>query len=866
MRKFYALSILLSIFLSVKVNSQTTIFNYGATWSYSAAASVPANDVENDTWIETDYNDGAWSSGAAQFHVGESGSTDLVTLRNAFYFRKVVNITGLTSYVTFDLNIIRDDGVVVYVNGIEAGRNNMPAGSVVFSTNATAGIGNGSEATVNTISIASCYFTEGNNTVAVEVHQASTTGSDMRFDMSLVGQPVPASVTLSRGPYLQMGNQTEITVRFRTSASCFGKVDVGPSNGSYTTASVTETCPTTEHEVRITGLSADTKYFYRIGTSNQTLQGASDNYFRTLPASTPGRKLRFIAFGDCGRNSSTYQDNTLTQYQSFLTNRGMEAPDAWLLLGDNAYNAGTDAEYTSNFFGTYGTNILKNHKLYPAPGNHDYANSTTNQDNHTLVPYYDIFTLPENGEIGGVASGKEEFYSYDIGNVHFLALDAYGEESNMRLYDTTGAQAVWVKSDLDANTKKFTIAYWHHPPYTMGSHNSDSEGDLVAMRDRFTRIMERYGVDLIINGHSHDYERSYLIKGHYGLEATFNSGTMAVSTSSATYGNGSNCPYMYPSSPANHGTIYVVAGSTGASGSTQAGYPHNALPYSVNDGGVFYFEVENNRLDAKFLRRDGSIYDSFTVMKDVNVSTNYNINNGQSVNLTASWPGSYSWQAPLSGTTQSKLVTPAGPGIYNYSVQDAFGCITDNFQVTVSSTLPITMKNYTVNLRSEKVYVQWGTATELNNRRFIIQRSIDGRQFDDIGSVNGAGTTVTERNYEFIDQSPLTGVSFYRLAQEDEAGGTKYFDIKKIDNRKNVHFYGDITQSAPGTITMDVYSSKNENIRWKIIDFSGKVVRTGSWSLNSGSNSRQVSTRRGNYIVELKKGSGEAIQQKIIVY
>ena len=244
----------------------------------------------------------------------------------------------------------------------------------------------------------------------------------------------------------------------------------------------------------MTGLTPDTKYYYSVGTNLAVLQVDTSNYFTTLPGPNPGRKLKFVAFGDCGRNFATYQNNTLTRYHNLLSTWGI--PDAWLLLGDNAYNAGTDPEYTSNFFGIYGARILRNHKLFPSPGNHDYANSATNQDNHSLAPYYTIFDLPAGGESGGFASNKEEYYSFDIGNVHFLALDAYGEESNLRLYDTTGIQAIWVKNDLAANTKKWTVAYWHHPPYTMGSHNSDSEAELINMRSKFIRILERYGVDL----------------------------------------------------------------------------------------------------------------------------------------------------------------------------------------------------------------------------------------------------------------------------------------------------------------------------------------------------------------------------------
>ena len=76
----------------------------------------------------------------------------------------------------------------------------------------------------------------------------------------------------------------------------------------------------------------------------------------------------------------------------------MKAADLMLLLGDNAYQNGTDAEYTSGFFGAYQSTILKNHILFPTPGNHDYANDAGRQDDHA-VPYYDIFTVPDAGPV-----------------------------------------------------------------------------------------------------------------------------------------------------------------------------------------------------------------------------------------------------------------------------------------------------------------------------------------------------------------------------------------------------------------------------------------------------------------------------------
>lgn len=674
------------------------------------------------------------------------------------------------------------------------------------------------------------------------------------------------SQSVTRGAYLQSGSQTSIKIHWRTNSNCNSRVRIGASylaTGLYATIADDATS-TTEHIMTITGLTADTKYYYSIGTSASVLQVGTDNYFTTLPSATPGRKLKIVAFGDCGKGDATYQSQTFTQYQTFISTNG--TPDAWLLLGDNAYNAGLDAEYTSNFFGTYGATILKNHKLYPTPGNHDYANSTTNQDVHSNCPYYSIFDLPSAGECGGFASGKEEFYSYDIGNIHFLALDAYGEESNMRLYDTlTGAQAAWVRQDLAANTKKWTVAYWHHPPYTMGSHNSDSESELISMRSNFIAILERYGVDLVICGHSHDYERSYLIKGHYGLEATFSPATHAVSTSSAKYTSNATCPYVYNSTPANHGTVYVVAGSTGASGTTQAGYPHNALPFAVNDGGFFYFEVDDNRLDAKFIRRDGTTFDNFTIMKDVNQSSSISQPNGSSVKLTASWnqAGNYTW-SPSVGTSKQVNVTPPNNATTVYSVTDAFGCVTDQFSVTMSSVLPVSVSSFDASLVNKQVNVKWTTASENNNKYFTIERSADGRDYNLIGKVNGVDHSETVQNYLFIDHTPLTGTSFYRLSQTDGDDHTRSIGVRKIENAARA-FEAKTLSTYNNTLILQINTTVQDVYQLQVYDINGKKWKSESIYASPGVIRREMNLDKGIFIWEIKDEKGLSVSQKVVM-
>jgi predicted phosphodiesterase len=670
------------------VPSPSSLITFTDVWKF-----LDNGTDQGTAWRTPAFNDASWNSGPAKLGFGDDLEATVINggpvdnRHPTIYFRKTFTVTNLAQYQSFIITMMRDDGAIVYINGTEVVRENMPAGVVNYSTLASSTIDEGAEEeTAVSFTIPTTAFVEGVNTIAVEIHQVNATSSDLGFSLELLGSQAPAPggpVTLTRSPYLQRGTQSEITIRWRTGTPSDSRVEVGTSPGVYT-QTVDDLALTTEHIVRVTGLNADTKYYYRIGTTTQVLQGNTDNFFTTVPQEGT-RKVRIAAFGDCGRNENNFQANTLTRYRNYLSANGIDAADAWILLGDNAYNSGTENEFNTNFFNIYGPTILKNHKLYPAPGNHDYGSVNLETK---VGPYYNLFTMPTQGEGGGVPSNTPAFYSYDIGDVHFLSLDSYGTEANKKMYDTTGAQVAWIKADLAANTKKWVVAYWHHPPYTKGSHNSDTETDLVAIRENFIRILERNGVDLIICGHSHDYERSYLLKGYYKAnpgdaqvnENNFNPLTHTASTSSAKYdGSANSCPYIYKHGNNHHGTVYIVSGNAGADGGVQGGYPHDAFPYSdQNFGGMFYFEADSNRLDAKYIRSDGAIGDNFTIMKGVNVADTFFIISGNQVTLNASWGGNYAWST--TATTRTITVTPA-EGLTNYSVVDNLGCLKDSFAV-----------------------------------------------------------------------------------------------------------------------------------------------------------------------------------------
>lgn len=665
-----------------------------------------------------------------------------------------------------------------------------------------------------------------------------------------------AQTTLLRGPYLQAATDTSVHIRWRTDAAESGRVQWGTAAGSFAFFKQ-ETAPTTEHEVKLTGLQPGTKYRYSIGSNAAVLQGGADNYFTTLPVRGAKTPVRIGVIGDCG-NNSVNQINVRNQLKAYL---GATDMTAWILLGDNAYSYGYDAEYQATFFNIYQEYFLKQSPLYPSPGNHDYADNAVLQNTHA-IPYYDVFTMPVDGEAGGVPSGNEAYYSFDVGNVHFLSLDSYGQEDNStRLYDTLGKQVQWIKQDLAANQNKdWVVAYWHHAPFSLGSRNGETEADMTAIRKNFIRILERYGVDLILCGHSHNYERTRLQKGFYGYEAEFNASLHNLSSSSGLYdGSAASCPYT-KDTVNNAGTVYVVAGSAGQLGLASAGYPHDAMQYANTAvGGSMILEVNGNRLDAKWICADGVIRDKFTMMKAVNTKKTIAFNAGDSVVLTASYNGNYNW-TPGGATTKSIKVSPLANT--TYYVGDDYNCLRDTFAVTINNVpLPLVWEGFNgrYDKQTASVRLAWTTRAEQGTIRFEVERSADGTAFTQIGSVPASGTSSSA--YAFTDAGidPAKAVCYYRIKWVDQSGATRHsptiavalsgrlpYDVQVVPN-----------PSKPGEARIRLLNTTNEvPATVSVADASGKVVTTKQLVLQARPQAFLPAVSKGIYLVTVQTDSG----------
>ncbi|MBI4605969.1 MAG: metallophosphoesterase [Planctomycetes bacterium] len=302
-------------------------------------------------------------------------------------------------------------------------------------------------------------------------------------------------------PYLQSLTSTSVLIVSQSKLEVVARLQYGLE--SFSENRIEEESPRYDHLFRLEGLKPDTLYHYRVTHIDQTAFARST--FRTLPE--PGSELTVAASGDAG---------TLSDEQLAIAGLLEKlAPRLLLITGDLVYPYGSPRNYHEKFFEVY-EDLLRGTCVYPSLGNHDCW----------LSPDYWLYAFhtPANNP-----AGTDAYYSFDAGDAHFVALNTCEGE-------VPEEQVAWLDQDLAAAQRGWKIVFFHHAPYSNAIH-----GGTVPVRDAVVPVFERRGVDLVLSGHDHVYERSYPILGGMMRDA-----------------------FQDPDYVAPRGIIYVVTGGGGA--------------------------------------------------------------------------------------------------------------------------------------------------------------------------------------------------------------------------------------------------------------------------------------------------------------
>jgi len=480
--------------------------------------------------------------------------------------------------------------------------------------------------------------------------------------------------------FLQQLSDTRVIVKWRGESDklCFGRKQNALKRLVYAT-----TTEGNHKEAIIEGLKPRKTYYYSVGGASKAPQGQS---FTTSPKKgrlPRDRNTRIWIVGDSGTGTDeqpTHQGEAAAVrdgVMQYIDEQDGEPIDLFLMLGDNAYLSGSDYSYQQGVFNLYG-DLMRGVATWSTIGNHEMGAAdidlcliadrngvpiapcgtvvpnlpgvSISSDPYswreptsvapTRAPYLDIFSFPTNGEVGGVASGTEQYYSFDYGNIHVVNLDS---QLSARDEVQLATMRQWLVDDLSANTQDWTIVMFHHPPYSKG-HNHDSdetEHNMLDrptwdMRNQFVPIFDDYGVDLVYSGHAHSYERSYYLNNHTGLSETYSHGEHAelvdgdVTKPASGQGEESYAQLSPTSWGIDNRVVYTVNGSSGKADSSaapfeawllhpahivQAADTETPKRHGLAELGSVLVDVSKKSLTAKFIDVNGDVLDYFTITR-----------------------------------------------------------------------------------------------------------------------------------------------------------------------------------------------------------------------------------------------------------
>ena len=277
---------------------------------------------------------------------------------------------------------------------------------------------------------------------------------------------------LKKGPYLQNVAPTSISIMWETSSA-------EPATLQVTGPGVDRTIDVEaarRQEVEVTGLAPSTRYSYQVTVGDCVQSGE----LATAPEEGSQSPFTFVVYGDTR--------SQMGPHRRIIERIRDEVPDFLLATGDYVDEGGKEAQWQQFF--EIERELLRDNVLFPSVGNHDRQGR-----GRTADTWRQYFAVPEN------SPDPERYYAFTYGNSRFLVLD-----SNMYSFALTD-QTSWLERQLQSARQdrgiRHVFVVMHHPPYSVSLHGGHRD-----LRERWTPLYEKYGVDAVFSGHDHVYSRA----------------------------------------------------------------------------------------------------------------------------------------------------------------------------------------------------------------------------------------------------------------------------------------------------------------------------------------------------------------------
>lgn len=779
----------------------TTLVPFGSSWNYSDASAQPAG------WPNVSTLPGG--PGAAPLGYGPTGTVATsLTDRRTYYFTRTVNFNPANyDNIIFGVNL--DDGAVIYVNGTEVGRINMPNGTPTYTTNSS---NNTEPETITNFTVsAGSPFVNGNNVIQVEVHTSSNNESgtdDLFFDLQMLGVTTDLTFNSSSADLvLPAGTNTIKYARLywggRIKSGMGGADNINlrtiqirkGNSGAYTTG----IAPTGQVDKTATTTGTDSVYQSYVDVTSFIASNGAGTYTVANIKSATGSVNNGGNYA--GWSIVVVYENPNATYSS------VRIYDGYLQV----YSGGNITTQSITLSGLNAPNTpLSSSDAYMTAmaweGDADLATSSNNPDGDFI-------------KLNNVV----------VSNAHNPATNFWNGTVTKNGADVTTKFPNYVNQfGLDLDEMEVGTGYGIAPNATQATVEFGTEADQY-FPSVFAFTMKTKEPSIFIDKAVSDALPPY-------QDLTTNEIlTYTLSGSNVGVGAAYNCTII-DTIPSN---VTYVPGS---------------LEVVSSPGGITGIKTDNTGDDVAFKDIAGSkTYVKFYIGTGATSSQGGVLQSGESYSVK------FKVITPAVAnqvTSVANLVRITGEGISgDQYVDDATAIIGPQ-----GGPLPVKMSLFTIVRDNGNALLKWTTANESNCDHFEVDQSFDGINFTKIGSIAAKGNSSSLNNYQFSNLllNNAAGIIYYRLKVFDKDANvyvTKTIALR-LNSMEMIKQFTVYPNPFVSNVKMQLYSDKDEMSTIKIYNIAGQVVVNRSVELQTGDNIVVLkdleSLAKGTYTVEIQ--------------